>query len=396
MERRDLLAGRYELRGVLGRGGMAEVHDGWDTRLHRPVAVKLLYPAIVADPAMRRRFEDEARAAAALNHPNIVAVHDFGHHDGTPFIVMERLPGRTLADDLAAGPMPVARVRGVLHDVLAALAVAHGVGILHRDIKPGNILVAGDVAGDTVKVADFGIAKTAGSPHTATGQIVGTMAYLSPQRVTGAPATAADDVYAVGVLGYEALTGRPPFPQENPAALVLAVLDQPLPPVATVRPDVDPALAAAIDRATAHDPGVRFGSADEMRAALTRPVTKVLAAPLAPGANYFVPAKPKRRKMSRERKLLVAAAAVVALVVGVLAVATDPSSSTPPPRPVGTSTAPTTSAAPVPSPTSAPPPPPPPVVVEAPKPPKKREPGPGNGRGNGPGHGEGPGNKKRN
>jgi len=378
MKRRDLLAGRYELRGVLGRGGMAEVRDGWDTRLHRPVAVKLSHPAVAADPAMRRRFEDEARAAAALNHPNIVAVHDFGHHDAIPYIVMERLPGRTLADELAAGPMPVPRVRGVLHDVLAALAVAHEVGILHRDIKPGNILVAGG----TVKLADFGIAKTAGVAHTATGLVLGTVGYLSPQRVAGAPATVADDLYAVGVLGYEALTGRPPFPLVTGS-------------VRAVRPDADPALAAAIERATAHDPGARFGGADEMRAALTRPATKVLAAPVPPSESPFVPRKALRRRMSRERKLLVAAAGVVALVVGVLALATDPSSTPTSPTPTSALPPPPTSAPP-PPPTSAPPAPPPPPVVEAPKPPRKRKPGPGNGRGNGPGHGEGPGNKKRN
>lgn len=392
MEGRDLLAGRYELRGVLGRGGMAEVHDGWDTRLQRPVAIKLLYPALAADPAMRRRFEDEARAAAALNHPNIVAVHDSGEHDGTPFIVMERLPGRTLADEIAAGPMPPPRVRAMMSDVLGALAAAHALGILHRDIKPGNILLP--AVGDALKVADFGIAKTAGAAHTATGQIVGTMAYLSPQRVTGAPASASDDLYAVGMMGYEALIGRRPYPQDHPAAVLRAILDEPLPPVVAIRPDVDPALAATIDRAVARDPGLRFGSAAEMQAALLgapvpRTATKVMAQPvIAPSAAYFVAPKPERRPMSRERKLLIAAAALVGLVVGVLALATDPSSTTQSPQPVSTSTSvqppppppPTTSAAP----TSAAP------IIEAPKPPKKG--GPGNGRGNGNGNGNG---KKR-
>jgi serine/threonine-protein kinase len=166
----ELLAGRYELRGVLGCGGMAEVRDGWDTRLKRPVAVKLLLPALSAQPDIRRRFEDEARSAAALNHPNIVSVHDFGEHEGTPYIVMERLPGETLADHIAQGPLPPDRVRAMLNDVLAALTVAHGAGVLHRDIKPGNILVS--ATGDTMKVADFGIAKTAGAAQTMTGQII--------------------------------------------------------------------------------------------------------------------------------------------------------------------------------------------------------------------------------
>ena len=414
MDGRDLLADRYELRGVLGRGGMAEVHDGWDTRLHRAVAIKLLYPAFNADADMRRRFEDEARAAAALNHPNIVAVHDCGEHEGTPFIVMERLPGRTLHDDIAMGPLPPQRVRAMLSDVLGALACAHGAGVLHRDIKPGNVLITPD--GDTMKVADFGIAKTAGAAHTATGQIVGTMAYMSPERVAGAPASVADDLYAVAMMGYEALTGQRPFPQENPAVLLRAILDTAPPAIGVIRPDVDPALAAVIDRAMARDLNVRFSSAEQMRAALTgapsmfampvgapspRPATKVLAQPLAPSAdyssadyssanyssaNYYVPPAPARRKaMTRERKLLLAAAAFVGLTVATLAMALDPSSSTQTPQPISTSAAVRPPPPPSPTPTSTPPPAPAPVapVFEQPGPPKKGEQGRGNGRGNG-------------
>lgn len=395
MDGRDLLADRYELRGVLGRGGMAEVHDGWDTRLHRPVAVKLLYPAFATDTDMRRRFEEEARAAAALNHPNIVSVHDSGEHAGSPFIVMERLPGQTLQDEIAMGPMPPPRVRKVLDDVLGALACAHTAGIVHRDIKPGNVLI--NPNSGAMKVADFGIAKTAGSALTATGQIVGTMAYMSPERVAGAPASVADDLYAVGVMGYEALTGQRPFPQENPAALLHAILDAPPPPIGAVRPDVDPALAATIDRAMARDVNQRFSSAEQMRAALMgapsaplmgpapaaapRPATKILAEPLAPSANYFVAPAPRRRPMSRERKLLLAAAGLVAVVVAGLALALDPSSSTPPPQQVSTSTP----AQPPPPPptTAAPPPPSAAPIVEQPKPPKPPKKGNGNGRGNG-------------
>lgn len=396
MDGRDLLADRYELRGVLGRGGMAEVHDGWDTRLHRPVAIKLLYPAFTSDADMRRRFEEEARAAAGLNHPNIVSVHDSGEHDGSPFIVMERLPGRTLQDEIETGPMPPARVRSMLHDVLGALGCAHAAGIVHRDIKPGNVLIAPNSG--AMKVADFGIAKTAGSALTATGQIVGTMAYMSPERVAGAPASVADDLYAVGVMGYEALTGRRPFPQDNPAALLHAILDAPPPPISVVRPDIDPALAATIDRAMARDASQRFTSAEHMRAALMgapsmmgpapaaapRPATKILAEPLAPSANYFVAPAPRRRPMSRERKLLIAAAGFVALVVAGLALALDPSSTTQPPQQVSTST-PAQPPPPPPSTTAAPLPPPVPVFEQPkpPKPPKKGGPGNGNGRGNG-------------
>jgi eukaryotic-like serine/threonine-protein kinase len=162
MQAPDVLGGRYELRGVLGRGGMAEVRDGWDTRLDRAVAIKLLYPMFSMQPDNRRRFEIEARAAAALNHPHIVAVHDSGEHDGTPYIVMERLSGRTLADVIARGPLPQPQVRSILDDVLSALAAAHAAGILHRDIKPGNILFTDS---GVTKIADFGT-RRAPKPRT--------------------------------------------------------------------------------------------------------------------------------------------------------------------------------------------------------------------------------------
>src|SRR6478735_6039183 len=257
MQAPEVLGGRYELRGVLGRGGMAEVRDGWDIRLDRPVAVKLLHPVFTTQPDNRMRFDVEARAAAALNHPHIVSVHDSGEHAGTPYIVMERLSGQTLADVIARGPLSQPQVRSILNDVVSALAAAHARGILHRDIKPANILFS--ALGD-VKVADFGIAKSAGSAHTLTGQIVGTMAYLSADRIAGRPACAGDDLYAVGVVGYEALSGRRAFPQENLVELARAVAEDTPPPLAVLRPDVDPALAAVVERAMARDPHRRFGS----------------------------------------------------------------------------------------------------------------------------------------
>ena len=335
---REMLAGRYQLGGSLGRGGMAEVRDGWDTRLNRAVAIKLLDPALTAQPDARRRFEHEARSAAALNHPNIVAVHDYGEHDGRPFIVMERLPGLTLADQIARGPLDSAHVRAVLLDVLSALTAAHGAGVLHRDLKPANILAS--ASGHGMKVADFGIAKTVGSAETVAGQIVGTMAYLSPERVAGAPAGVADDLYAVGVMGYEALTGRRAFAQDNPAALARAIMDAPPPPLAATRPDVEPALATVVDGAMARDTRQRFLDAERMRAALTgpiRPATKVLVEPLAPSATYFVPTPPRKRFSGRIRMAVVAAAALIALVVTALAVALD-SPSRQAPHPVSTST----------------------------------------------------------
>ncbi|MEZ0357933.1 serine/threonine-protein kinase [Mycobacterium sp. SA01] len=383
----EMLVDRYAIHGVLGRGGMAEVREGWDTRLNRPVAIKLLHPTLSGDPGIRRRFEDEARSAARLCHQNIVTVYDFGDHQGTPFIVLERLPGQTLADIIAAGPMPASHVRSMLDDVLAGLGVAHAAGVLHRDIKPGNILVS--APGDSMKVADFGIAKTGGAAHTMTGQIVGTMSYMSPERVAGAPASISDDLYAVGLMGYEALAGRRVFPQDNPAALAHAIMDNTPAPVAAVRSDVDPVLAAVIDRAVARNPLQRFASAEHMRAALAgdqralrgdvasarpRPATKVLEGPPIPAAPYL-----PRRPRQRMRTYGIAAGVLGVLAVSAFALAMEPASSTPAPHPVGTSTP----AAPAPS--IAPPPSP---VIQQPAP---EQPAPG-----GPaGRGHGKGDKKR-
>jgi serine/threonine protein kinase len=374
MQAPELLGGRYELRGVLGRGGMAEVRDGWDIRLDRPVAVKLLYPVFTAQPDDRMRFEVEARAAAALNHPHIVSVHDSGEHAGTPYIVMERLSGQTLADVIAQGPLPQPQVRSILDDVLSALAAAHAAGILHRDIKPANILFS---TSGHAKVADFGIAKSAASAHTLTGQIVGTMAYLSADRIAGRPACVADDLYAVGVVGYEALTGRRAFPQENMGELVRAISDGVLPPLTALRPDVDPALAAVIERAMARDPGWRFGSAEEMRAALAgrfvRPATRVMAAPLPDPTTMVV--APRRSRPSRW--YVGVAAAVIAVLVAAVAFIVDSASRPAVPEPASTST----SVIPPPTPSFVPPPPPTttPVQVEQPKPKKHGENGNGNG-----------------
>ncbi len=384
-----LLAGRYEVRGKLGRGGMAEVRDGWDTRLRRPIAIKLMYPAVSAQSGMRNRFEAEAQAAAALNHPNIIAVYDSGEHDGSPFIVMERLPGETLAHEMARGPLPQERVRVILDNVLAALAAAHRAAILHRDIKPGNILLA--AGGDMMKVGDFGIAKTPEATHTLTGQILGTIAYLSPERLAGAPACVADDLYALGVVGYEALAGHRPFPQENMAALAGAILHGNPPPLAGLRPDVDPGLIAVIERAMAHDPRQRFSSAEEMRAALHNsrlplapggpvapppyPSTKLLEAPV-PGrpTNTFVPAM-VTSTTRRQRKVLSILAVVAVLILIPLALALDASSSHAPAGPTTTSTP-----APVPVSNAETPPPPQPPPVPAPP---WHGPGKGHGKGGG-------------
>ncbi|GAB3218258.1 serine/threonine-protein kinase [Mycolicibacterium hippocampi] len=269
MQAPEVLGGRYELRGVIGRGGMAEVRDAWDIRLSRPVAVKLLYPSASTEPDTRRRFATEARAAARLNHPHVVAVHDSGVHHGRHYIVLERLPGQSLADVLArGGPLSTQQVRAILRDVLSALGAAHARGVLHRDIKPANILFT---PSGGVKIADFGVAKSADTPHTLTNRIFGTMAYLPADRIAGRPAVASDDLYALGVVAYEALTARRAFPQTNLCALADAISAGQLPPLRVVRPDVDAALVLTIERSMARDPRWRFGTAEQMRACLDTP-----------------------------------------------------------------------------------------------------------------------------
>lgn len=258
----EVLGGRYELWGVLGRGGMAEVRDAWDLWSGRPVAVKVLNPSVSAQPECGRRFVTEVRAAAGLDHPHIVAVYDSGLHRGKHYIVMERLPGHTLADVLAGGgALPTEQVRAILRAVLAALAAAHRHGVLHRDIKPANILFTGS---GSVKIADFGVAKTADAPHTLTNRVFGTMAYLPADRIAGRPATPCDDLYALGVVGYEALTGRRAYPQTSLAALADAISTGHRMPLTALRPDVDPALAETIERAMSRDPRWRFGTAEQM------------------------------------------------------------------------------------------------------------------------------------
>jgi serine/threonine protein kinase len=354
--------GRYELRGVLGRGAMAEVRDGWDLKLSRPVAIKLLYPGADVRPDSRPRFEAEARAAAQLTGRHVVVVHDVGEHDGLPFIVMERLPGVSLADHIARGPLPAAFVHVVLDGVLDALAEAHTIGILHRDIKPGNILFT---ANGEPKLADFGIAKTSGAAYTMAGEIIGSMAYLSPDRLASKPATVVDDLYAVGVVGYEALIGRRPFPQEDLGPLAHAILHESPPPLAAVRPDVPPGLGSAIERAMARNPAWRFDQADAMRAALVganpgpiRPPTRVMTAPLPALTGYT----PVRLEPDASRRKLWIAAIVAAFVLALILFMIDPPLSSSPPRPVDTTTPsplPTTTfTTTTPSSTLQPPPPP--------------------------------------
>ena len=264
-----LLAGRYELGSLLGHGGMGTVRDATDRRLGRPVAVKILRADLAEQAIARRRFETEAHAAARLTHPNVVMVFDSGEDVGIPFLVMELLPGRTLADELAAGPLSLERVAEVARGILAALAAAHAAGIIHRDIKPGNVLLTDD---GNVKVSDFGIAKTVDDvDQTQTAELVATPGYLAPERLAGEPASTRSDLYSVGVLLYEALSGRRPFEGDTPLAVMRAIERGQAEPLTSRRRALPAEVVAAVERAMSLDPGRRFASAVEMAAALEPP-----------------------------------------------------------------------------------------------------------------------------
>ncbi len=232
------LGGRYRIERELGRGGMAKVFLGTDTVLGRTVAVKILAPQFADDDSFVQRFRREAQAAASITHPNIVSVFDTGSDDGVHFIVMEYVEGRTLAEILAGGGRILPdRAIDIAMDVCRALEAAHARGVIHRDIKPGNIML--DPRGD-VKVTDFGIARVTTTADTVaqTAAILGTASYLSPEQAQGQPVDGRSDIYSLGCVLYEMLTGRPPFLGDSPVAVASKqVLEQPVPP-SRLNPDV--------------------------------------------------------------------------------------------------------------------------------------------------------------
>jgi eukaryotic-like serine/threonine-protein kinase len=263
------LGDRYLLGERLGSGGMAEVRAAHDERLGRPVAVKLLRPELADAADARRRFEGEARAAAALVHPNIVSVFDVDEDSTRPYLVMERLPGRTLADEIARGPLAPARVVDLGIQVLSALEAAHAAGIVHRDVKSSNVLLAAD---GTWKVADFGIAKTTESLDvlTSPGEVPCTPGYVAPERLAGKPATAASDLYSVGVVLYEALAGRRPFVADSPLAVAHLARTEDARPLDELRSGLPPELVRVVHRALSRNPSRRYADAAAMREALMR------------------------------------------------------------------------------------------------------------------------------
>ena len=266
IERDTIIDGRYRVLRKLGSGGMADVYCAEDQQLGRRVALKLLYRHFAEDEQFVERFRREASSAAGLQHPNIVGIYDRGEWDGTYYIAMEYIEGRTLKDVIRErGPAPPEAAVDIVLQILRAARFAHQRGIVHRDIKPHNVLIDDD---GRVKVTDFGIARAGASDMTETGLIMGTSQYLSPEQAQGKPVDARSDLYSIGIVLYEMLTGRVPFDAESPVAVALKqVSEAPVPP-RELNPEIPPALDAVVLRALEKEPARRFADADEFIAAL--------------------------------------------------------------------------------------------------------------------------------
>ncbi|ROR92057.1 Stk1 family PASTA domain-containing Ser/Thr kinase [Nocardioides aurantiacus] len=253
-----VLDGRYRLGARIARGGMATVHEAVDLRLDRPVAVKVMHEGLAADDEFVRRFQREARSAARLSDPHVTAVFDTGDDDGTLFLVMELVPGRTLRDLIRSeAPVQPARALALVEPVLSALAAAHRAGIVHRDVKPENVLLADD---GRVKVADFGLSRAvnAETQHSATGGVlIGTVSYLAPELVVDGTADARTDVYAAGVVLFELLTGSKPHQAENPIQVAYKHVHEDVPPPSSRVPGLPAYLDALVARATSREPALR-------------------------------------------------------------------------------------------------------------------------------------------
>jgi serine/threonine protein kinase len=281
--------GHCVIRAVLGQGGMACVYRGYQENLDREVAIKVLPAHYAADPAFVERFKLEGRAMARLAHPNIVTVHDAGEDHGRLYIVMAYIPGGTLKQQMGR-PMEPREVTRLIKDVASALSYAHERGIVHRDVKPVNVLLDSDRRG---VLSDFGIVKvlTASDSLTRVGAGVGTPEYMSPEQCRGGAVDARTDIYALGVMLYEMLTGRTPFIADNFTALAHAHIYEPVPPPAQLNPRVSPAVQAVVLKALAKDPTQRFQQATAMAAALEQAVAAQtpLIAPRPP-QGYAAPA----------------------------------------------------------------------------------------------------------
>ena len=269
-----MLDARYRIDAPIARGGMSMVFRGVDTRLDRPVAIKVMDQKFAGDPQFLTRFEFEARAVAKLKHPSLVAVYDQGIDGDHPFLIMELVEGGTLRELLRErGPMPPHAVAAVAEPVLAAIGVAHHAGLVHRDIKPENVLISD--AGE-VKIADFGLVRAvAASNMTSASVILGTAAYLSPEQVTNGTTDARSDVYSFGILIFELLTGRAPFTGDTSLSIAYQRVEKDVPNPSDFIEGVPPEFDELIARATAREPARRFADAAEMAAELRRIVREL-------------------------------------------------------------------------------------------------------------------------
>ncbi len=294
---------------------MGEVYRAKDTRLDRTVAVKILPSHLSADPEARQRFDREARSISSLNHPNICTLHDVGHQDGVDFLVMEFLDGETLADRLAKGPLPIELVLKYGIEICEGLERAHKSGVVHRDLKPGNVMLTKTGA----KLMDFGLAKAtaagvvpvpastltmtiADQPLTARGTIVGTFQYMSPEQTEGKEADARSDIFALGAMLYEMITGKRAFTGKSRASMVAAILASEPMPISMVQPMTPPALAQVVKSCLAKDPDERFQTVHDLKLQL-----KWIAE--ASSGQLGAPAQVRARRVLQKRTLLIAAGA---------------------------------------------------------------------------------------
>ena len=270
------ILGQYEIRSPLGAGGMGEVYRAHDTRLDREVAIKVLPESLTADPDRLRRFEQEARAAAALNHPNILAVYQMATHEGVSYMVSELLDGETLRERLRRGPIPLRKAIDYAVQIARGLAAAHDKGIVHRDLKPDNLFVTKD---GRVKILDFGLAKLV-QPRDASGaeatmaegtepgMVMGTVGYMSPEQVRGKMADHRSDIFAFGTILYEMVTGKQTFRKPTSAETMTAILNEDPPSISQVTAATPPGLQRVVHRCLEKNPEQRFQSASDMAFAL--------------------------------------------------------------------------------------------------------------------------------
>jgi eukaryotic-like serine/threonine-protein kinase len=331
----SVLSDRYELGRVLGRGGMAEVREAQDLRLHRRVAVKILHASLADDPAFIERFRREATAVAALNHPGLVGIYDAGSDGDTRYLVMEYLEGTTLAELLREqGRLDVSRLVEVGVAAAGALEAVHRAGLVHRDVKPANIMITPDGG---VKLMDLGIARSSdASALTATSSVIGTAAYLAPEQALGQPADARSDIYALGCVLYEAATGRQPFEGDSAVAVALQQVNAVPPVPSSLVSDLPADLDTILARAMAKEPALRYTTAADLSEDLQRlrrgvPVTAVLPATdaptqaMAPADEIAVRSRtaagvPEVRR-NRTSRWVAAGLVAIAAVVGLIALA---------------------------------------------------------------------------